>query len=68
MKIATWNVNGIRARHEQFVQFAAEEQPDVICLQEIKARLDQIPQTCSRQFMLQTGGVVALPSFVTGFF
>ena len=47
MKIATWNVNGIRARHEQFVQFVAAEQPDVICLQEIKARLDQIPQTCS---------------------
>jgi len=47
MKIATWNVNGIRARHEQFVQFAAQEQPDVICLQEIKAKLDQIPQTCS---------------------
>jgi exodeoxyribonuclease III len=47
MKIATWNVNGIRARHEQFVAWAAAEQPDVICLQEIKARLDQIPQTCS---------------------
>ncbi|HVG24470.1 MAG TPA: exodeoxyribonuclease III [Thermoanaerobaculia bacterium] len=47
MKIATWNVNGIRARHEQFVQWAASEQPDVICLQEIKARLDQIPQTCT---------------------
>jgi exodeoxyribonuclease III len=47
MKIATWNVNGIRARHEQFVQWAAAEQPDVICLQEIKAKLDQIPQTCS---------------------
>ena len=47
MKIATWNVNGIRARHEQFVQWAASEQPDVICLQEIKAKLDQIPQTCS---------------------
>jgi exodeoxyribonuclease-3 len=47
MKIATWNVNGIRARHEQFVAWAASEQPDVICLQEIKARLDQIPQTCS---------------------
>jgi exodeoxyribonuclease-3 len=25
----------------------AEQQPDVICLQEIKAKLDQIPQTCS---------------------
>lgn len=47
MKIATWNVNGIRARHEQFAQWAAAEQPDVICLQEIKAKLDQIPQTCS---------------------
>ncbi len=47
MKVATWNVNGIRARHEQFVAFAAAEKPDVICLQEIKAKLDQIPQTCS---------------------
>ena len=47
MKIATWNVNGIRARHEQFPAWVVEEQPDVICLQEIKARLDQIPQTCS---------------------
>jgi exodeoxyribonuclease-3 len=47
MKIATWNVNGIRARHEQFVAFAASEQPDVICLQEIKAKVEQIPQSCS---------------------
>jgi exodeoxyribonuclease-3 len=47
MKVATWNVNGIRARHEQFVAFAAAEKPDVICLQEIKAKLDQIPQSCS---------------------
>ena len=47
MKIATWNVNGIRARHEQFASWAAAEKPDVICLQEIKAKLDQIPQTCS---------------------
>jgi exodeoxyribonuclease-3 len=47
MKIATWNVNGIRARHEQFASFVAAEQPDVICLQEIKAKLDQIPQACS---------------------
>ena len=47
MRIATWNVNGIRARHEQFVQWAESERPDVICLQEIKAKLDQIPQSCS---------------------
>jgi exodeoxyribonuclease-3 len=47
MKIATWNVNGIRARHEQFAAWAAAEQPDVICLQEIKAKIEQIPETCS---------------------
>jgi exodeoxyribonuclease-3 len=46
MRIATWNVNGIRARHQQFVEWAAAEQPDVICLQEIKSRNDQVPQTC----------------------
>jgi exodeoxyribonuclease-3 len=47
MKVATWNVNGIRARHEQFAAFVEAEKPHVICLQEIKARLDQIPETCS---------------------
>lgn len=49
MKIATWNVNGIRARNEQFAAWAAAEKPDVICLQEIKAKIDQIPQACSLQ-------------------
>ncbi|HET7712449.1 MAG TPA: exodeoxyribonuclease III [Thermoanaerobaculia bacterium] len=45
MKIATWNVNGIRARHEQFSEWVAREQPDVVCLQEIKASLAQIPES-----------------------
>ncbi len=43
MKIATWNVNGIRARHAQLVEWAASERPDVICLQELKATPAQIP-------------------------
>ena len=46
MKVATWNVNGIRARHTQFAEWVAVAQPDVICLQEIKARIDQVPQPC----------------------
>ena len=45
MKIATWNVNGIRARHEQFAAFVQTEQPDVICLQELKASPAQVPAT-----------------------
>lgn len=44
MKIATWNVNGIRARQEQFRDWAAAERPDVICLQELKAKPEQIPE------------------------
>jgi exodeoxyribonuclease III len=42
MKIATWNVNGIRARQSQLLEWLATEQPDIVCLQEIKASLDQL--------------------------
>jgi exodeoxyribonuclease-3 len=42
VKIATWNVNGIRARMEQVVALIAAETPDVVCLQEIKAAPDQL--------------------------
>ena len=37
MKIATWNVNSIRARLERFLTWLAKAQPDVVCLQELKA-------------------------------
>jgi exodeoxyribonuclease-3 len=41
--IATWNVNGIRARQAQLQEFIEQERPDVLCLQEIKASPDQLP-------------------------
>ena len=43
MKIATWNVNGIRARQAQVQEWVGREQPDIVCLQEIKAVSDQVP-------------------------
>ena len=43
MKVATWNVNGIRARQAQVQEFLEREKPDVVCLQEIKAGVDQLP-------------------------
>ena len=43
MKIATWNVNGVRARQEQLQAFIDKEQPDILCLQETKASVDQLP-------------------------
>jgi exodeoxyribonuclease-3 len=46
MKIATWNVNGIRARQAQFCEWLARERPDVVCLQELKAERAQVPPQC----------------------
>jgi exodeoxyribonuclease-3 len=46
MRIATWNVNGIRARAEQFIAWAGADAPDIICLQELKAAPEQIPDPC----------------------
>ena len=46
MKIATWNVNGIRARQAQFCEWLERERPDVVCLQELKAEPIQIPDQC----------------------
>jgi exodeoxyribonuclease III len=43
MKIVTWNVNGIRARQTEVQEFIEREHPDVLCLQEIKAAVDQLP-------------------------
>lgn len=42
MKIGTWNVNGIRARQGQVLEWIEREKADVVCLQEIKASIDQL--------------------------
>ncbi len=43
LKIATWNVNGIRARGAQVLEWVERERPDVICLQELKSTPAQVP-------------------------
>jgi exodeoxyribonuclease-3 len=47
LKIATWNVNGIRARETQLCDWLERDRPDILCLQELKATPDQIPARCS---------------------
>ena len=43
MKIISWNVNGIRAViKKNFAEFITEHQPDILCLQETKARAEQV--------------------------
>jgi exodeoxyribonuclease-3 len=43
VKIMTWNVNGIRARQHEVAAALEAEQPDIVCLQEIKAAPDKVP-------------------------
>ncbi len=44
MKIATWNINGIKARIEVLKQWLTEAAPDLVCLQEIKSVDEGFPK------------------------
>ncbi len=43
MKLATWNVNSIRAREERLLRWLTTHRPDVLCLQELKVTEDAFP-------------------------
>lgn len=42
-KLASWNVNSIRIRMDLLKKFVEAEQPDVICIQEVKAKEEDFP-------------------------
>jgi len=44
MKIATWNINGVKARIENLLHWLREAEPDIVCLQEIKSVDEQFPR------------------------
>ncbi|MBK1624899.1 exodeoxyribonuclease III [Afifella marina] len=44
MKIATWNINGVKARLDGLVTWLGEASPDVVCLQEIKSIDEAFPR------------------------
>jgi exodeoxyribonuclease-3 len=48
MKIATWNVNSIRVRLPQLVDWLAARRPDLVCLQETKVPDEQFPAEALR--------------------
>ena len=43
MKVTTFNINGIRARMPRLVEYLAREQPDIVCLQELKCADEALP-------------------------
>ena len=48
MKIATYNVNGVRSRLPNLLAWLERERPDVACLQELKAPDEAFPQLALR--------------------
>jgi len=44
MLVVTYNVNSINSRLDALVQYLGERQPDVVCLQELKAPQDKFPE------------------------
>jgi exodeoxyribonuclease-3 len=44
VRIATWNVNSVRARLPRLVEWLSEQRPDVVCLQETKCLDEQFPR------------------------
>lgn len=49
MKIVTYNVNGINARLPRLLEYLDEQTPDIVCLQELKADGDKIPEKAIRE-------------------
>jgi exodeoxyribonuclease-3 len=48
MKIATWNVNSVRARLDRLLAWLQRAQPDIVSLQELKTRDDTFPYEAIR--------------------
>jgi exodeoxyribonuclease III len=44
MKLATWNVNSLKVRQQQVIDWLASSQVDVLCLQELKLTDDKFPR------------------------
>lgn len=44
VKIATFNINGIRARLPRLLDWLDRSRPDIVCLQELKAEDDKVPR------------------------
>jgi exodeoxyribonuclease-3 len=43
VKLATWNVNSLKVRLPQVIEWAARHRPDVLCLQETKLQNEHFP-------------------------
>ncbi len=59
MKLASWNVNGIRAviKKNALLPFLEAENPDILCLQEIKSRSEQVVFDVETRIWMEQNGM-----------
>ncbi|HEY0164140.1 MAG TPA: endonuclease/exonuclease/phosphatase family protein, partial [Sphingomicrobium sp.] len=43
MRLASYNLNGIRARLPRLIEWLEREKPDIVCLQELKCADESLP-------------------------
>jgi exodeoxyribonuclease-3 len=48
VKVATYNVNGVNGRLPVLLRWLKESQPDIVCLQELKAPQEKFPEKAIR--------------------
>ncbi|NQE61458.1 exodeoxyribonuclease III [Caulobacter sp. RHG1] len=49
MRIATFNINNVVSRFDVLIDWLAQEEPDVVCLQELKAEQGRFPAEALKQ-------------------
>ena len=60
MKIVSWNVNGLRAcERNGFMRWFEAARPDILCLQEVRAEVDQLAPHCANPAGYHTSWNVA---------
>ncbi len=62
-KIATWNVNSIRIRLNLLAKLVYDETPDVICLQEVKAKEADFPFTEIKKLGFENIALYSMPGY-----
>ncbi len=62
MKVLSWNINGIRSVYNKgFLDWFNKESPDIFCLQEVMAEMNDIPGEIKKTLLKKgCGGVGVL--------
>lgn len=63
VRLATWNVNSIRIRLDALSKFVSEQKPDIICLQEVKAKETDFPFEVIKNLGFEHIALYSMPGY-----